>query len=387
MKRRSFLAAGCACGACLLPSLGRAQSEPEPEWRMPARFARPEVSTDEGGLWAMMDRQETRLRRSPFVIRDASLHDYVQDIACRLGADHCPDIRVHLVRTPLFNASMAPNGMMQVWSGLMLRVDNEAQLAAVLGHEIGHYLARHSVESLRDAKARAAFGSFVGMFGLVGAIGALAALAGAFAYSREHERVADNVGLLLMHKAGYDAAEAAKVWENLLLELKAKPGGDPTKSPMFATHPPAAERKETLMKLAEGLPGGAKNESAWQEKIKPYFREWLREEVSRGQHEESLALLTRKITELAPQPDFLSARGEVYRLRAQEKDLDAAITDYNAAAALGGEPPETHRGLGMIYRLRKELPEARASFQRYLELAPAAPDAPMIKNYVEELGT
>ena len=55
-----------------------------------------------------------------------------------------------LVRTPYFNASMAPNGMMQVWSGLLLRVDNEAQLAAVLGHEIGHYLARHSVERLRD---------------------------------------------------------------------------------------------------------------------------------------------------------------------------------------------------------------------------------------------
>ena len=42
----------------------------------------------------------------------------------------------------------------------MLRVDNEAQLAAVLGHEIGHYLARHSVERLRDAKSRAAFGQF-----------------------------------------------------------------------------------------------------------------------------------------------------------------------------------------------------------------------------------
>jgi len=335
----------------------------------------------------MMDREETRLRRSPFRMRDAALQDYVQGIACRLGADHCPDIRVYLVRTPLFNANMAPNGMMQVWTGLMLRVDNEAQLAAVLGHEIGHYLERHSVEGLRDAKSRAAFGSFMGMFGVVGAVGVLATLAGAFAYSRDHERRADNIGLLLMHKAGYDPAEASKVWENLLMELKAKLGGDPTRSPMFATHPPAAERKEMLMKFAERLPGGAKNDDAWQGRIKQYCREWLREEVSRGQHEESLALLTRKIAELAPQPDFLSARAEVYRLRAQEKDLDAAIADYQAAAVLGGEPPETHRGLGMIYRLRKQLPEARASFQRYLDLAPAAPDAAIIKNYVEELGT
>src|SRR5207253_8580503 len=93
------------------------------------------------------------------------------------------------------------NGMMQVWSGLMLRVDNEAQLAAVLGHEIGHYLARHSVEQLRDAKSRSAFGMFIGMFGAVGAAGQLGLYAGMFAYSREHESQADSIGVLLMRKA------------------------------------------------------------------------------------------------------------------------------------------------------------------------------------------
>ena len=56
---------------------------------------------------------------------------------------------------PQFNAMMAPNGMMLVWSGLLLRVENEAQLAAILGHELGHYLERHSVEQLRAAKDRA----------------------------------------------------------------------------------------------------------------------------------------------------------------------------------------------------------------------------------------
>ena len=109
------------------------------------------MASDEGGYGPSWTGRN-RLRRSPFNLRDPKLRSYVQDIACRLGAGHCPDIRVHLVRTPYFNASMAPNGMMQVWSGLLLRVDNEAQLAAVLGHEIGHYLARHSVERLRDVK-------------------------------------------------------------------------------------------------------------------------------------------------------------------------------------------------------------------------------------------
>ena len=354
---------------------------------MPERFTRPDIATDEGGLWALMDREERRLRRSPFALRDPALRDYVQGIACCLAGDHCPDVRVHLVRTPLFNASMAPNGMMLVWTGLMLRMENEAQLAAVLGHEIGHYLRRHTLERLRDARSRSAFGQFLGLFGLAGAVGQLALLASAFAYSRDQERDADHIGVILMRKVGYDLAEVSKVWGNLLAEVKARPDGDQELgTPMFATHPGVEERRETLAALAKEAPGGATNAEAWQERIKPFRREWLAEEIRRGQHEESIALLTRMISSSPSQPGYLCARGEAYRLRAKEKDLDTALADFQAAAAIGGEPPETHRGLAMIYRQRSQLAEARASFQRYLEAAPAAPDSLMIKSYVEELG-
>ena len=102
---------------------------------------RPNCTGDEGGLWAMMDREETRLRRSPFRMRNVELDKYLSGIACQLAADHCPDIRVYAMRTPYFNASMAPNGMLQIWSGLLLRMENEAQLAAIVAHEIGHYVA------------------------------------------------------------------------------------------------------------------------------------------------------------------------------------------------------------------------------------------------------
>ena len=381
MDRRAFLSAGCACGA-LLAGAARAQSDQI----APARLMRPDLATDEGGLWALMDREETRLRRSPFALRDPQLREYVQDIACRLAGDHCPDVRVYLVQTPLFNANMAPNGMMQVWTGLLLRVENEAQLAAVIGHEIGHYLARHSVERLRDVKSRSAFGQFLGLFGLVGAVGQLAVLASAFAYSRDQERDADRIGAALMQKAGYDPAEAAKVWANLLLEIKARPNGDPSRNPMLATHPSPEERQEALKKLADAAPGGVTNKEKWCEKTRPFVHAWLNDEVKRGQHEESLALLTRMIADAPAQAEFAYARGEVYRLRAKNGDLDAALVDYQAAVKAGGEPPETYRGLGTIYRMRQQADDAKASFARYLEIAPAAPDAAMIKSYLEELG-
>jgi len=382
VNRRRFVGAGCVACAALAAGFARAQG-----WQPPGRFARPEVNTDEGGLWAIMDREEMRLRRSPFALRDAALQAYIQGIACRLSGDHCPDVRVHLVRTPHFNASMAPNGMMQVWTGLMLRVDNEAQLAAVLGHEIGHYLERHSVERLRDAKARAGFASFIGLFGVVGAVGQLGLVAGMYAYGRDHERDADRIGAVLMQRAGYDVAEASRIWENLQLEVRARPEGEQN-NPLFATHPAPEERIEALGKLAADMPGGDKGETAWRERVRPFMREWLAEEVKRGQHEESLALLARKLAGTTPaRPDYLYARAEVYRLRAKDNDLDAALADYRAAAMLEDAPAEVHRGMGYVYRIRDQAAPARASFQRYLELAPQAPDSLMIKRYMEDLKT
>ena len=290
MNRRRFIAGGCGCGFSLAVGVAYAQVD----WKMPARFTRPDVASDEGGLWAIMDREESRLRRSPFVLREPQIADYVQDMACRLAGDHCPDIRVQVVRNPMVNAGMAPNGMMQVWTGLMLRSENEAQLAAVLGHEIGHYLQRHQVDRLRQVKSQTAVGQFLGVFGLVGALGQLAMAAGLLAYSRDQEREADQIGLTLMRQAGYDPAEASKVWGNLLLEAKARPDGDTSRGiPIFATHPAADERQETLKLLAAKIPGGASNAETWREKTRPFQREWLSDEIRRGQHEESIALITR----------------------------------------------------------------------------------------------
>jgi predicted Zn-dependent protease len=380
MNRRRFLAAGCAGCASLVPALGFAQSE----WAAPARFTRPDIASDEGGLWAMMDREESKLRRSPFALRDAQFQAYIQDMACRLGGAHCPDIRVHIVRTPFFNASMAPNGMMQVWTGLLLRVENEAQLAAVLGHEIGHYLARHSVERLRDAKARSAFGQFLGLFGLVGALGQVGLLASMMAYSRDHERDADRIGLRLMHQAGYAPAEAARVWQNLQLEVKARPD-EGARNPLFATHPAPEDRQQELATLAATYQGGATNDAEWQKRVRPFLRDWLTEEVRRGQHEETLALLTRLMERMPSRPEYVAARAETYRLRGKDGDLDKALGDYKAAVSIEGTPAEAYRGLGMIQRLREQPVEAQANLLRYLELAPEAPDAAMIKSYVEEL--
>lgn len=346
MDRRSFL---LGCGACALPIAAAAD--------------------EEAGLWAYMARQERDLRRSPFLIRDEALNGYVRDIACRLAGEHCPDVRVYIVRKAQFNATMAPNGMLQVWSGLLLRMANEAQLAAILGHEIGHYVARHGVQRLREAKSRSAAGQTAGValafFGVLGiavnSVAQLALGAGGAAYSREHEREADRIGLDLMQRAGYAPAEAARVWSQLVVEED---------STLFATHPSAAERSELL--AAAALPGGRVEAESYQRILAPHRSMLLRDELLRARYGETLALLER----LPQDGEVLFFKGEAHRLRGEPEQ---ALAAYRAAE---NPPPELHRSMGLVLRQLGEHGDAARAFARYLELAPDAADAAMVRAYL-----
>ncbi|MGH8650333.1 MAG: M48 family metallopeptidase, partial [Burkholderiales bacterium] len=249
------------CGLTALAYAGRLTGQSEPGSAFLAPGYRPAAGSDERGIWSMMDREESGLKTSRFVIRDAELNRYIHDIVCRLGKDHCPDIRGYIVRTPHFNASMAPNGMMQVWTGLLLRCNDEAQLSAILGHEMGHFLRQHSIQRYRDARDKASFSAFLGMgLAVAGAGGAaplvdLAMVASIYAYSRDQEREADQIGLELMTKAGYSPMAAPEVWEQLIVESKASTGSR-SSGFLFATHPDPEERQGTLRETAAKLDTG-----------------------------------------------------------------------------------------------------------------------------------
>jgi beta-barrel assembly-enhancing protease len=400
LSRRALLRHGCtACvgftgllgGGLALAQTGLQANTPLPaSLSVPdsaGRFARPALDTEEGGLWAMMDREETRLRRSPFLVRDEGLNQYLQNLVCKLGGPHCPDIRVHLVRTPWFNATMAPNGMMQVWTGLLLRMENEAQLAAILGHELGHYMERHSLERLRDIKGRAAFAQFLGMFGAIGQLGSLGVLAGAFAFSRDHETRADAIGMRLVQQAGYDGKQAALVWDNVLAELKIRGGDDAGKrSPMMATHPPADTRRNDLLQLAGDMPGRIAAPE-FEVAIAPHRFEWLQDEIKRGQFEESLVLFSRMIKNNGSDASLHFARGEVYRQRNAPEDFQLALDDLSRAAVLVGPPALTFRSLGLIHKQRGDKLRATQSFEKYVTYAPHAGDVELIKQYLAELAS
>jgi beta-barrel assembly-enhancing protease len=388
VKRRQFVSWGCA--TCALPGALLSNSSVAQDrsqgYTRPNRLARPSLDSDEGGLWAMMEREEVRARRSPFAIKDAELTAYVSGIACKLAGEHCADLRVHLIRTPQFNASMAPNGMMQVWSGLMLRVENEAQLAAVLGHEIGHFYERHSLERLRNAKEKSAAALLMLPFGLVGAIGALGMIGGFYGFSRDQERNADQIGLQLMQQSGYDSKQASVIWKNVLDELKAGGRADQVdRTVLTATHPGVGERIEVLENLAKNSPQGNLGQKEWLEKIAPFRLDWINDEVARAQHAESLALFNRLLKVDRPQPELHFAVGEVYRTRAAPKDFELALASYQQAILLGKEPSDLHRSMGFLYRSINDKAAAEQSLNKYLELNPKAQDAGLVRGYIQEM--
>lgn len=94
--------------------------------------AQPESHTAEAGLWMLMNHTEEDIKSAGNLVRDEGLNRYIRGITCKLAGPYCSDIRVYLLRVPEFNAMLAPNGIMVIWTGTLLRITNEAQLAAVM---------------------------------------------------------------------------------------------------------------------------------------------------------------------------------------------------------------------------------------------------------------
>lgn len=385
LSRRRF---NLGCSACATLALVGCATDGVGTGQMTPGY-RPSAATDEGGLWGIMDRAEAEVKRSRFLIRDPNLNGYVRDIACRLGADHCGDVRIYITRTPFFNASMAPNGMMTIWTGLLLRAHNEAQLAAIIGHEMGHYLNRHTLQQWRNTRNTADFAAFLGVglagvgAGLIGTMAQIAAIASIYAYSREQEREADDVGFTLMTKAGYRPMEAARVWEQQIAESEAS-DRPRNQDVFFATHPAPEERFETLRKKAKAqvVAPTETYQARYLERLRGIRRALLEDELRQRQYAQTLKVFEMLAADGQADAELIFFTGEVYRLRNDQGDDAKAIKYYEQALLAGDAPAETHRGLGLVHMRGKDQVAAEKAFRRYLELKPDAEDRAVIRSYV-----
>ncbi len=146
----------------------------------------------------------------------------------------------NLVEDPTVNAWCMPGGKVVIYTGILEVAQSEKGLAAVMGHEIAHAIARHGNERMSQQLLMQAGGVTLGaltqeqpamaqqLFALSYGLGSQL---GSLAFSRSHETEADKMGLIFMAMAGYDPQEAPKFWER----MSAGGGGEPPE--FLSTHP------------------------------------------------------------------------------------------------------------------------------------------------------
>lgn len=200
----------------------------------------------------------SQLKQQEKVSRNPKLNEMVTRVGQRIAAAaNRPDYKWEFVvfedDTP--NAFCLPGGKVGVFTGILKYTQNEAGLAVVISHEVAHALLRHAGERMSQSMV-AQLGSLalgVAMsgqnpyaaqaaqqaYGLGATVGVL------LPYSRKQELEADEVGLILMAKAGYDPEAAVGFWERMVAGSK----GKPKPPPFLSTHPTDQRRIQEIQRM------------------------------------------------------------------------------------------------------------------------------------------
>lgn len=364
----------------------------------------PAAETAEAGLWDLSERAELEAKARADRNRDEVLNTYVSELTCKVAGDHCGDIRVYVMDRPILNASVAPNGFIEVWSGLLLRATTEDELAFVLGHEIGHFLEEHSLESLRQLKMTSTALLVVGMgtaaagihyqvdaSALIDAV-YLAGLSTYFNYNQKQESQSDEMGLARLHQMGLNPAAGANMWKNQQAETAASSFPRVRRSEafgsVFRTHPLTRERIEALSVQGQALGQReitVEERRAYRAIIRSHLAAWINDEHRHRDYGRLLHLLQRLGADGEDLGLISYHRGEVYRRRREAGDEALALAAYRSAVAYEDAPAAAWRELGIMEARGGHSAAAREALTQYLEKAPTADDRWIIEDQLAGL--
>ncbi len=399
LSRRSLLVGGGAAAAALATGVAEARVRPQDMVPLVGPGYRP-TERDEIGLWQEMRRVEEEVAGSNLLIQDPQLTGYLKNLIGKVGGPAAQDFRIYLAHIPEFNAVMFPTGFAVVFSGLLLRMRNEAQLAGVIAHESGHFLRRHQIRSWRDLKRKTdllaigsmlagigggAAGVYVGDYVQLAQLGAIMSL---FQYSRSMEAEADAIGVKLLAENGYPPVEMANVWEQLIGEENASAKyrrKRRRRGSLFDTHPSPDSRMADLKLSAAEVTVAGKAYDNGRERylsmIGPIRAKLLDDQVKLNDPGASQYLI-----------DTLARDGwngllryyeaEIWRLRNRRGDDLRAAQGYAASVAYPDAPADAWRWHGISLMKAGRTSEARAAFTRYLTMKPDASDAAWVRQMI-----
>ncbi len=310
---------------------------------------------------------------------------YVTEIGEKLAAvsDRQLPYEFTVLNNSTPNAWALPGGKIAVNRGLILELDNEAELAAVLGHEIVHAAARHSAQQMERGMmlqgALMATGVAMGGYDYGNLVVEGAKVAAGLIhtkYGRDAELEADYYGMQYMSRAGYDPMAAVGLQETFV-RLNEKQAHN-WLSGLFASHPPSAERVETNRTTAATLPkGGRLGKAEFDERIailvqdKPGYEFYSkgRESLEKGDSGKAMDFANRAIRIEPKEGHFYALRGDVFHKNGRYYD---ALGDYNTAITYNGEYFYYYLQRGLTRKKLNQVNDAYADLQTSTKLLPTA---------------
>jgi predicted Zn-dependent protease len=358
--------------------------------------------SDEVVLWREAEREAAELLRRVRVYDDADLVKYLNGLLERLTPDRVREaggllIRVEVLRDPALNAFALPDARVFVHSGLLAALESEAQLALVLAREVAHVVHRHTLSVARAERLPPPAYEGVGRLSpaataIHGRRLRLSAAAAVTGYGTRLERDADDAGSAMLARAGWNLEEAATVWP--LLSGRAA-GSLET----FLLGRPAwlRERSEFTRRLlaTETRPAAvaARSAAEFELRMRPVVRDNAAEDIRHGRFALAARALDRVVAATPADPLAHLHYGDLHRLQAQRagsaearaRGAERARACYERAIELEPWLAQAYRQLGLLHYEQQDLAQARTALQSYLTLAPGAPDAARIAEYVQEL--
>lgn len=319
---------------------------------------------------------------------------YVSEVGQKLAAvaDRRLPYEFVVLNNPVPNAWCLPGGKIAVNRGLLMELGSEAELAAVLGHEIVHGAARHGVHA-QERGALLQVGMVATQIGLgtsnISASTANLLLAGSglgaqllqMKYGRDDERESDYYGMVYMKRAGYDPAAAVALQETFLRLSQEAGRGQDRLAGLFASHPPSAERvganRETLANLGAGGEVGAER---YRQRIaaltaaKPAYDKFDQARRAADKKEfETARLLAAEAARLLPREGrFEQFQGD---LLLAQKETAEALVHYQRAVKLDPDYFGGWLGGGIAQYRSGSKTAAREWLQQSHERLPTAPSA------------
>lgn len=342
---------------------------------------------EEQRLWNRAAEEEKRFETSGQLYRNTAMEHYLESVISKLVPSDTPGylpIKVGIIKNRSCNAFILPNGRIYIHSGMLAAMENEAQLATILGHEVVHALNRHMLKEIRDAREKTAISSFMGALtgNVLLPLGQLGALASIKGYSRDMEAEADHEGLRLLIRAKYDPDEAVKVFTTLRKEADVEEKKEPF---FFSSHPKLQARIDSYENLLKseftGNSGGVTNGNSYLKTFGPLLLDSAEMDLKAGRFDRAQSRLKRYLTINGNSARAYLLLGESQRHGMKQSDLAAARESYLKSAALDPAYPDPHRLLGLLAYKQNDMEQALKSLERYLELAANAPD----RLYIEEM--